>query len=177
MGRTGQRAVTHAALGLYSPHAAKFDLTMAGSSVLRPQVRNGMTPEPFAMVVDDQVRIPALPVRASDIRAMYGEGELPADKFPQAHARLSAAGLDVTVENPGHQPLADCFFKYNRFVVPLGDLPAGTSRTYKDLRPGSIGEDLHYSDRAVHSNERANCGPASGAFSFPIRFTPSAGPG
>jgi len=144
-------AVAHAALGLYSPKAAKFDLDLTGDTArLRPPAGGRLSPDPFSLNFDDHLSIPALAVRASDVRAMYGAAALPAGPLPQARAQLTPTGLELTVSNPTGRQLADCFFKFNRLVVPLGDLPAGATRTLKNLAPGP---DMPFSSRVVASAE------------------------
>ena len=144
-------AVADAALGLYSPHAAKFDLDTSGDTTqVRPPAGGRLSPDPFSLTFDDHLRVPGLAVRASDVRALYGAAALPAGPLPQARAQLTPAGLEVTVNNPTGQPLADCFFKSNRLVVPFGDLPAGATRTLKNLAPGP---ELQFSSRTVASVE------------------------
>ena len=144
-------AVAHAAVGLYSPTAAKFDLDTTGDTArLRPPVGGRLSPDPFSLDFDDHLRIPRLAVRASDVRAMSGAAALPAGPLPQARAQLTPAGLELTISNPTRQQLADCFFKYNRLVVPFGDLPAGATRTLKNLAPGN---ELQFSSRVVASAE------------------------
>jgi len=131
---SGNQAVAHSALGLYSPKAASYDLAASAETLrLRPRTGYGVTPDPFSLRVDDDLRVAGLAVRASDMRAMFGQAILPDGNQPQARANLSDAGLSVTVTNPTAQPLEDCFFKCNRLVVPLGDLAAGESRTFKNL--------------------------------------------
>ena len=144
-------AVTHAALGLYSPKAAKFDLDLTGDTArLRPPAGGRLSADPFSLNFDDHLSIPGLAVRASDVRALYGAAALPAGPLPHARAQLTAAGLELTVNNPTRQPLADCFFKLNRLVVPFGDLPPGATRTLKNLVPNP---ELQFSSRVVASTE------------------------
>lgn len=146
VGADARHAVSHAALGLYSPTAATFDLmATTPATTLRPPARSL---DAFRVEVEDQVRFPELKVRASDVRAMYGQAALPEASYPQARARLTGSGLELTVQNPTRQPLEDCFFKYNRLVVPVGNLAAGESRTFKSL--ASDGE-MRFSSRLVQS--------------------------
>ncbi|MEI6082849.1 MAG: hypothetical protein WCS70_00960 [Verrucomicrobiota bacterium] len=126
----GEHAVAHSVLGLYSPRAAAFDLT-ASAETLRVRPRPGG--DPFSVRVDDDLSMPGLAIRASDMRAMFGQAVLPDGQQPQARAVLSEAGLTVTVNNPTAQPLEDCFFKCNRLIAPLGDLPAGATKTFRNL--------------------------------------------
>lgn len=125
----GEHAVAHSALGLYSPRAASFDLA-ASAETLRLRPRKAV--DPFSLRVNDDLRIPGLAVRANDMRALFGQATLPDTKLPQARARLTAAGLELTVTTP--QSLEDCFYKCNRFVAPIGDLPAGATKTFRNLQ-------------------------------------------
>ena len=144
-------AVANAALGLYSPKAAKFDLDTTGNTArLRSSAVGRLSSDPVSMQFDDHLQIPGLAVRASDVRTLYGAATLPGGPLPQARAQLTPAGLELTVNNPTGQPLSDCFFKLNRLVVPLGDLPAGATRTLKNLAPDP---DRPFSSRAVASAE------------------------
>ena len=151
VGADAQSAVAHAALGLYSPTAAKYDLDTTGDTVrLRPPASDVLSADPFSVRFDDHLRIAGLPVRAADVRALYGEAALPAGSYPQARARLTPAGLELQVHNPTGQRLADCFFKYNRLVIPLGDIAAGATQTLSNLTASSA---LQFSARVVASSE------------------------
>ena len=151
VGAESQSALAQAALGLYSPRAAKFDLDTTGETIrLRPPASGSLSTDPFSLQFDDHLRLPGLAVRASDMRAMYGEAALPAGPYPQARARLTPAGLELRVTNPTHQRLADCFFKSNRLVVPLGDFAAGETRTLPNLAAGITQQ---FSTRVVASTE------------------------
>ena len=146
-----QTPIAHAALGLYSPAAAKFDLDTTGDTVrLRPPSSGGLSADPFSLQFDDHLRLPDLAVRASDVRAVYGEAALPAGQYPQASARLTPAGLELRITNPTGQRLADCFFKSNRLVIPLGDIVAGATRTLPNLTAGT---DRQFSAHVVASAE------------------------
>ena len=151
VGADAQSAVAQAALGLYSPQAARFDLDTTGNTVrLRPPASGSLSVDPFSLQFDDHLCLPGLAVRASDMRAMYGEAALPVRPYPQAQAQLTPAGLELRVTNPTRQRLADCFFKSNRLVIPLGDIAAGETRTLPHL---AVGTARQFSTRVVASTE------------------------
>ncbi len=151
VGADARFAVAQVALGLYSPQAAKFDLDTTGDTVrLRPPVSGSLSVGPFSLQFDDHLRLPGLAVRASDMRAMYGEAVLPVRPYPQAQAQLTSAGLELRVTNPTRQRLADCFFKFNRLVIPLGDIAAGETRTLPHLVADTARQ---FSTRVVASTE------------------------
>ncbi|MCG3148445.1 MAG: hypothetical protein PCFJNLEI_01888 [Verrucomicrobiae bacterium] len=142
-----RQAVVHTALGLYSPRAAAYDLAMPTETVqLRPRTGTGVTPDPFSLRVDADLRVAGLAVRANDMRAMFGQAILPAASQPHARGRVTEAGFELTVSNSTPQSLEDCFFKHNRFVAPLGDLPAGAAKTFRNLETGEA-----FSSRVVQN--------------------------
>jgi hypothetical protein len=138
-------ALAQTALGLYSPQAAKFDLTGPRETLrLRPRA------ETCAIELHDTLRLPGLAVRAHDLRALFGQAPLPGVAAPAARAELTGHGLTLVVTNPTRQTLEDCFLKIHRLVVPLGDLPAGTEKTFREL----TGADT-FSARTIQSSTDA----------------------
>jgi hypothetical protein len=118
-------AHVQAALGLFSPREAAYTITSADDDVtLRAGRSVTVPPDQFPIQYNDGVVIKDLRVRANDVRAFLGDGLVMEKQPPQAQVRVTAKGLNITV-TPGHA-LQDGFIKYNRFVLPIGDIQAGT---------------------------------------------------
>lgn len=141
--RDGRGVLAQSALGLYSPQADTF--TLSGP---RGTLRLRTVGEAGAMELHDQLRLPGLALRAQDLRVMYGQAALTGMVAPVARAELTPAGLSLVVSNPTARSWEDCFLKIQRLVVPLGDLPAGATRTFRGLTGTGA-----FSGRAVQSSE------------------------
>jgi hypothetical protein len=89
------------------------------------------------------------------MRPLSGRAILRDQRTPVVQVQVGGDGLDVEVHNPGANALTDCFFKFNRLVLPLGDLPAGGRWQARGLKGSEPGADLPYSSRVVQGAEDA----------------------
>jgi hypothetical protein len=123
-----------AALGLFSPHEASYALAVPDDDLtLRPGPSHRTPPEQFRVEYVDQPIVTNLLIRTEDVRQIYGRGAVQDRQFPRVQVRVTGNGLQVVAHNRADQPLEDCFLKYNRFVLPLGDLAAGATWQQDDL--------------------------------------------
>ncbi len=138
-------AVVQAMIGLFSPTEATYRVTATDDFVsLRPGPSRLTPPERFVATYEAQSSLPDLRVRADGIRLMNGRGFInaahppdPVVDLPRAVVRAGPAGLAIEIENPTAYRLDDVFLKYHRFVLPLGDLPAGARRVASGLQRGT----------------------------------------
>ena len=151
--RTGQDvARVYATLGLFSPREQSYQLDLPDERVtVRPGRSETMPPQRFVMDWRNRLSVRDLHVRTEDMRTMFGQtarGPLP---HPQAEFQVGPDGLKVRITNPGGQRLEDAFVKFNRLVLPVGDLPPGTVLERTAALGGEAGAETVYSSRLVRS--------------------------
>lgn len=124
------------AVGIYSPREItlefgadddRFEWRAAPSPTLPPDV--------FPVRHDGALHVRQLRVRADDIRCIMTRSVSDTPSPPRATVSLHADGLAFRVQPP--LDLSDAALKWNRFVVPLGDLRAERPHEWTALRETS----------------------------------------
>ncbi|MBM3877811.1 MAG: hypothetical protein FJ386_14030 [Verrucomicrobia bacterium] len=119
----GDSGRVQAMLGLFSPVERRYSIhTGSDGASLTPGRSATTPPELFALGYEERLSVSNLAVRADDLRAIAGSGPATGTRSPNVRARVSADGLTLSVSNRAGAPLSGAFVKFNRFVVPLGDV-------------------------------------------------------
>ncbi|NQU11677.1 hypothetical protein HQ590_12860 [bacterium] len=146
--RGGQSAGVRSLLGLFSPQDTGYQLGFdSGRVALRPGRSVRTPPETITFDYEDLPTVADWRVRENDIRVVTGSGPRAPGPLPRAEITVGADGLSAKVSNLLDQDLQDCFFKYHRFVVPVGDLVAGENWERQGLSVSADG----YTSRLVRS--------------------------
>lgn len=142
--RQGDAATAqYGAVGIYSPRELALDFGGRDDRVeWRAAPRHIVPAEVMTVRYEDGVRVHQLRVRADDIRPVLMRGAA-ATEPPHAVVRLAADGLALEVRSA--LALRDAVLKWNRFVVPLGDLSANQTHEWSGLQE-NVGR---YSDRLM----------------------------
>ena len=124
-----------AALGLFSPAERTFQVQATADNVSLVPARSSLTPpEGFRLDYEARLAVSNLAVRADDLRTFIGRAPQTDAPAPLLRASLGADGLSLTVSNRSRVPLSAPFLKFNRFIAPLPDVPAGAQWERTGLR-------------------------------------------
>ncbi len=150
------RLNVYGVFGLFSPKEATYRLAVTDETVsVQPGRTATVLPQTFAMSYEDKLTVAAVPVAESGMRPLSGRATVVGLAAPVVRARLTGDGLDVEVVNSGAEPLTDCFFKFNRLVLPLGDVPAGGTWQARGAKGSEPGADIQFTSRVVQGAEDA----------------------
>lgn len=142
-------ARTQAAIGLFSPQEEHYTITTAADdAALRPGRTLTVPPELFTPIYEARQTITQLRVHANDLRLLHGLASRPEQPTPRVQVRIGGDGLSLMISNSTAVALEDGFLKFNRLVVPLGDLPTGAA-TAKDALTATT--DRQFSSRLVRT--------------------------
>jgi len=131
------------ALGLFSPTERGYSVRVASDLASVAPGRSATTPpELFALGHEDRLSLSNLAVRADDLRAMTGRAPKTDFAAPVVRARIGADGLSLVVSNRSGTPLPGAFVKFNRFLVPLGDIAGRTQVERVGLRAGARSDSM-----------------------------------
>lgn len=138
--RSGEdTARVQAALGLFSPTERTFDLQTASDQVSLSPGRSALTP-PELLRLDYEARLSLsnLAVRADDLRTFIGRAPQAALRAPALQLRVGADGLSLVLSNRAEAALSGAFVKFNRFIVPLGDVRPGVQLEKSGVRVNAL---------------------------------------
>lgn len=139
-----------AVLGLFSPVETTYRVELADDrAAVQPGRTTTVLPQTFALGYEDRLTVSAVPVAAAGMRPLTGRATVTGGPAPEVRVRVGSEGVDVTVANPAPVSFTDSFFKFNRLVVPLGDLAAGARREVRHVIGSAPGADVAYSARIV----------------------------
>ncbi|MCS7048628.1 MAG: hypothetical protein NZ483_04970 [Verrucomicrobiae bacterium] len=132
--RHGDTAVAQVgALGVYSPRELTLEFGSDDDRMeWRPAPRHTVPPEVFAARYDDGLQVSRFRVRADDIRSLMMRSASTTTEPPWAIVRLDSDGLGLRTSVP--VAMQDAVLKWNRFVVPLGDLSAQRTQDWSGLQ-------------------------------------------
>lgn len=124
-----------ALLGVFSPAERSYQLRTAADTASLSPGRSRLTPpETLRLDYEAQQSVSNLAVRADDQRTLVGRAPKAETRAPAFHARLGEDGLSLTLTNRSDAPLSAPFLKFNRFVIPLPDVPPGGRLERSGLR-------------------------------------------
>jgi hypothetical protein len=125
--RSGEdNARVQALLGVSSPAERRFQLRTADDGASLVPGRSAVTPPDLVRLgYDANLSVTNFAVRAEDQRLLVGRAPKADVRAPVFRARLGEDGLSVTLSNRSAAPLTAPFLKFNRFIVPLADVPPG----------------------------------------------------
>ena len=137
--RSGEdTARVQALLGVFSPTEQRFAVqTVADTAALWPGRSRLTPPETLRLDYVAKASVSNLTVRADDQRTLVGRASTPALRAPAFHVRVGEEGLSLTLTNRSEVSLAAPFFKFNRFVIPLPEVPPGGRLERAGLRLSS----------------------------------------
>ncbi len=148
------RVNLYAVFGLFSPRETTYRLDVADDTdSIQPGRTATVLPQTFTISYEDKLTVKAVPVAASGMRPLSGRATLTGQATPVVKVQLGGDGLNVAVNNPAAQPLTDCFFKFNRLVLPLGDVAGGGHWQARGVQGSEPGAELQYSSRMVPGTE------------------------
>ena len=121
-----ESARVQAALGLFAPKETKFSVRLPADTVsLAPAKSLLSPPEQLRFSFEETLAVTNLAVRADDLRVVFGRAPVVETPMPTVVVRVGAEGLAVVVTNRTTTRLAGAFLKFNRLLVPLGDIAKG----------------------------------------------------
>jgi len=119
-------ARVQALLGVSSPTEQTFQLRTATDGGSLAPGRSLVTPPDLVRLgYDADLSVTNFAVRADDLRTLAGRAPKAGARAPVLRARLAEDGLSLSLSNRSDAPLTAPFLKFNRFVVPLPDVPVG----------------------------------------------------
>lgn len=122
----GESARVQAALGLFAPKETKFSVRLpADTGSLAPAKSLLSPPEQLRFSFEETLAVTNLAVRADDLRLVFGRAPVVETPIPMVAVRVGAEGLAVVVTNRAATRLTGAFLKFNRLLVPLGDIAKG----------------------------------------------------
>ena len=188
-------ARVQAALGLFAPKETKFSVRAASDAVsLAPSRSSLQPPEETRFLFEETLAVTNLAVRADDLRMLLGRAPVVETPVPNVAVRLGAEGLSVVITNRANAALAGAFLKFNRLLVPLGDIGKGArleragirvnagetatdlvrtaQQTQRDhLREVFFPEPIYVADRAWAADERRFQKLLRGREPLPVLFS------
>lgn len=158
-------AVVQGCAGLYSPREENYRLAVDSTAVsLRPGRSRVPITEQFGLSFEGELAVEIFRVRADDMRVVSGRAAIASPDTPKTRFEIGATGMDVSISNPGNAMLEDCFVKFNRLVLPIGDVAPGATVEKRGMRGDELSADTSYTSRLVKTPQDALCSMLRGIF-------------